>query len=176
MMDTKGKVVVGVDGSESSIQALRLAARLAPALEAPIHVVGVWELPLMYSDESGYVPPNFHGIEAIEATEATVLAETIAKAFGPDIPKNLSQELIRGRARNKLLEASAGAVLLVVGRHGRGGFLGMHLGSVSSACVAHAYCPVLVVQSDGEVHAEGSHRTHHLWKGSKTQSQDPTKP
>jgi nucleotide-binding universal stress UspA family protein len=176
MMDTKGKVVVGVDGSEFSIQALRLAARLAPALQAPVHAVAVWELPPIFADETGYVPPDFDGIEAIEAAEAKILAETVAKAFGPDVPKNLSQELIRGPARDKLVEAGADAALLVVGRHGNGGFLGMHLGSVSSACVSHAHCPVLVVRSDGEVHAEGSHRTHPLWKGSKTKGHDPSKP
>ncbi|MFJ5692879.1 universal stress protein [Arthrobacter sp. NPDC093125] len=72
------------------------------------------------------------------------------------------------------MEAGAGASLLVVGRRGHGGFLGMHLGSVSSACVSHADCPVLVVRSDSEVHAEGSPRTHHLWKGPKTKRQNPS--
>ncbi len=101
-MDTKGKVVVGVDGSESWGQALRLAARLAPALEAAIHAVAVWELPPVYADETGDVPPDVDVIEAIEAAEAAeakILAETVAKAFGPDVPRNLSQELIRGPAR-----------------------------------------------------------------------------
>ncbi|WP_457971719.1 universal stress protein [Arthrobacter sp. D1-17] len=179
MMDTKGKVVVGVDGSESSVQALRLAARLAPALEAAIHAVAVWELPPVYADETGYVPPDFDAMEAIDAAEAAekkILADTVAKAFGTDVPRNLSQELIRGPARDKLVEAGAGAALLVVGRRGHGGFLGMHIGSVSSACVSHADCPVLVVHSDGEVQVEGSPRPHHLWKSSKTKGQDPSKP
>lgn len=179
MMDTKGKVVVGVDGSESSVQALRLAARLAPALEAAIHAVAVWELPPVYADETGNIPPDSDATEAIEAAEAAeakILADTVTKAFGPDIPENLSQELIRGPARDKLVEAGTGAALLVVGRRGHGRrFLGMHLGSVSSACVSHADCPVLVVHSDSDVRAKGSPRTHHFWKGSKTKGQDTSK-
>lgn len=127
-MDTKGKAVVGVDGSESSVQALRLAARLAPALEAAVHAVAVWELPPVYADETGYVPPDVDATEAIEAAEAAeakILADTVAKAFGTEIPRNLSQELLRGPARDKLVEAGAGAALLIVGRRGHGGFLGM---------------------------------------------------
>jgi nucleotide-binding universal stress UspA family protein len=162
MMDTAGKVVVGVDGSESSVQALRLAARLAPALDARIHAVACWDFPQMYA---GYVPPDF---AAFEESAAKTLAEAIAKAFGPDAPEGMSQELVRGPAPAKLVDAGAGAAMLVVGRRGHGGFLGMHLGSVSSACVSHADCPVLVV------HTDGSHRTHHLWKGAK--GQDPSQP
>jgi len=154
-MATEGKVVVGVDGSESSIQALRLAARLAPALDARVHVVACWDFPQMYA---GYVPPDF---AAFETAAAKTLSETLDKAFGPDVPEGISQDLIRGPAPAKLVEAGAGAAMLVVGRRGHGGFLGMHLGSVSSACVSHADCPVLVV------HTDGNHRTHHLWKGSK---------
>ncbi len=157
-------MVVGVDGSESSIQALRLAARLAPALDARVHAVACWDFPQMYA---GYVPPDF---AAFEESAAKTLAEAIDKAFGPDAPEGMSQELVRGPAPAKLVDAGAGAAMLVVGRRGHGGFLGMHLGSVSSACVSHADCPVLVV------HMDGSHRTHHLWKGSKGTSDRTTKP
>ena len=162
-MDAEGKVVVGVDGSESSIEALRYAARVAPALDARVHAVACWHFPEMYA---GYVPPDF---DAFEAAAAKVLAETIDKAFGPDAPGDLTTELVRGPAPEKLVEAGAGARMLVVGRRGHGGFLGLHLGSVSSACVSHADCPVLVV------HVKESHRPHHLWWGAKAKSHDPAK-
>lgn len=163
-MDAEGKVVVGVDGSESSIEALRFAARVAPALDARVHAVGCWHFPEMYA---GYVPPDF---DAFEASAAKVLAEAIDKAYGPDAPEGLTTELVRGPAPEKLVEAGAGARMLVVGRRGHGGFLGLHLGSVSSACVAHADCPVLVM------HEKESHRQHRLWRGSKAKSDGTAKP
>ena len=162
-MEAEAKVLVGVDGSESSIQALRLGARLAPALNATIVAVACWDFPEIYA---GYVPPDF---ARFEAAAAKTLADALEKAFGEETPERLTSQLVRGPAAAKLVEAAVGASLLVVGRRGHGGFLGMHLGSVSSACVAHADCPVLVL------HAESSHRSHHLWKGSKAKGQTPEK-
>ena len=148
-MDEEAKVVVGVDGSDSSVQALRLAAQLAPALEARVHAVACWDFPQIYA---GYVPPDF---EAFETAARRVLTDTLAKAFGSDVPGTLTTDLVRGPAPARLVEAGAGARMLVVGRRGHGGFMGLHLGSVSSACVAHADCPVVVV------HGEGGHDPHH---------------
>lgn len=155
MDNPEAKIVVGVDGSDSSVEALRFAARLAPALEARIHAVACWDFPQIYA---GYVPPDF---DAFEAAAAKTVEEAIGKAFGPEPPVAISRELVRGPAPAKLVEAGTDAAMLVVGRRGHGGFLGMHLGSVSSACVSHAACPVLVV------HTDSSHRHHHLWRGTK---------
>jgi nucleotide-binding universal stress UspA family protein len=76
-----------------------------------------------------------------------VLNEAMEQAFGQEIPPNVIPRAVRGHPRDSLIDASRRADMIVVGRRGHGGFGGLLLGSVSSACVAHAHCPVLVVHS-----------------------------
>ncbi|MDP9933868.1 MULTISPECIES: universal stress protein [Paenarthrobacter] len=143
-----GRIVVGVDGSEASVAALREAQRLALPLGADVVATAFWEFPRVYD---GYVAM---GIDRFEEAAGDVLKQTVGQAFGPGRPSNVVSRLERGHPREGLIEASRSADLLVVGRRGHGGFGGLLLGSVSSACVAHAHCPVLVVHAP-EAH-EGS--------------------
>ncbi len=136
-----GRIVVGVDGSEASIEALRRARKLAVPLGAQVIATAYWEFPQAYG---GYVDMGFEGFEE---SAGQVLKDSLEKAFGPDLPDNVESRLVRGHARESLIEASRDADMIVVGRRGHGGFGGLLLGSVSSACVAHAHCPVLVVHA-----------------------------
>jgi nucleotide-binding universal stress UspA family protein len=56
-----------------------------------------------------------------------------------------STKLEVGSPAYALIDAAKGAAMLVVGSRGHGGFMGLLLGSVSSACVHHAHCPIVVV-------------------------------
>lgn len=136
-----GKIIVGVDGSDASIEALRLGSRLAQALGTRLEAWGCWEYPAGYE---GYLAMGVEGF-AHDAEEN--LEHSLGEAFGPERPRNVSARLVHGSARTSLVDGSRGASLLVVGRRGRGGFPGLRLGSVSAACVAHAHCPVLVVHA-----------------------------
>ena len=137
-------IVVGVDGSEASVEALRHAQGLAVPLSATVIALACWDYPQVYD---GYIAV---GIDDFDVRAGQFLAEAVAKAFGPETPGNLKMRLIQGHPRPTLIEESKSADMLVLGRRGHGGFGGLLLGSVSSACVAHAHCPVLVVHAPEE--------------------------
>lgn len=136
------RVVVGVDGSTSSIEALRWAGRTAVALGLQIDALASWEYPANYGMAGvvdGWDP---------EQDAAKMLAHTVTTAFDGDTPKGLHEHIGRGNAAAVLITASNHAELLVVGSRGHGGFVGLLLGSVSTQCTAHAGCPVVVVRAN----------------------------
>lgn len=134
-------IVVGVDGSDASVEALRRAQSLAGPLSAKLVALSCWDIPQMYD---GYVAM---GIDDFDIRAGEILQDSVVKAFGTETPANVETRLVQGHPRRMLIEASRSADMLVLGRRGHGGFGGLLLGSVSSACVAHAHCPVLVVHT-----------------------------
>ncbi|OIQ68955.1 universal stress protein [mine drainage metagenome] len=136
-------IVVGVDGSESSKNALRWAAKLAPALGNRIEVVVAWEYPMMLGWEGG-IPDWWRPDEDAKK----ILQESLEAVFEKNPPKGLVSQIRQGHPSTVLLEASKDAQMLIVGSRGHGGFAGLLLGSVSSACAEHATCPVLVVHGE----------------------------
>lgn len=135
------KIIVGVDGSEASIEALRRASALAGDLNAQVEAIGCWDYPRMYD---GYM---IAGLEGFKEGAEKILNDAVKNAFGSDAPGNLKVSLLRGDPRSLLIKASEDADLLVVGRRGHGTLTGMLIGSVSSSCIAHAKCPVLVAHA-----------------------------
>jgi nucleotide-binding universal stress UspA family protein len=134
------KIVVGVDGSEQSIAALRQADRLSRLLGARIEAVTTWTYPVAMSPYAITAEPTFEQI-----AEQT-LDEALTEAFGTDRPALLTTVVQHGHPAQVLIERSTGAEMLVLGSRGRGGFAGLLLGSVSSECASHANCPVLSVR------------------------------
>ncbi len=141
--DAEHVIIVGVDGSESSKNALRWAARLAPSLNATIHAIVAWEYPIVFGLEGG-IP----GIWKPDETAKEILSNTLDSVFGKERPAGLKGSISQGHPTFVLLDASEGAEMLIVGSRGLGGFKGLLLGSVSSSCAEHAKCPVLVVHGD----------------------------
>lgn len=132
-------IVVGVDGSQPSIDALLYAVKLGDALDKHVEAVAIWHPAVsmydVYSPDPGWSPDG----EAHQTLE-----DAIAKAFGDMVPDRLSASTWKGRTAKALIEISADAEMLVIGSRGHGGFAGLMLGSVSSACAAHARCPVVI--------------------------------
>ena len=133
-------IVVGVDGSPGSIDALRWAVRQARATGAEVLAVTAWEIPATF----GYAPSLDDVDWAAEArkTVDTALGEVVEGGHSVA----MTSRVARGHAGTVLVEASRDADLLVVGSRGHGTAVGMLLGSVSEHCVHHAECPVVVVR------------------------------
>jgi Universal stress protein UspA and related nucleotide-binding proteins len=136
------RIVVGVDGSAGSKLALQWAQRLARTEQASIDIVAAWE----YPNTLGWaaVPDGYTPKDDLEKAVSQVVDE----AFGPERPSHLQIAIREGHPAKVLLDASAGALLLVVGSRGHGGFAGLLLGSVSARVAELATCPVLVVHGD----------------------------
>ncbi|WP_218712479.1 universal stress protein [Arthrobacter sp. BF1] len=137
-LGTDSSIVVGVDGSPESILALRWAKTLASTLGCTIMAISAWHLETVYGP---YPVTDWDG----ESEAHQVLNQALGEAFGGEPPVGMVAEVRRGRPVPVLLNLAQSAQMLIVGSRGHGGFAGMLLGSVSSACAAHARCPVLVV-------------------------------
>ena len=137
------RVVVGVDASEESKEALRWAARYARLVGATLDVVHAWHL----ADEHAWLqslPPPANPTDVAHKALATVVEDVVPS----DVITHSSVR--EGHAADVLVDAARGAALLVVGSRGHGGFDGLLLGSVSAQCAEHAPCTVVVVRpSDG---------------------------
>lgn len=137
------KIVVGVDGSEGSKNALRWAAGIAAAIGARILAVSVVDEPSTYGWSS--LPPLSPPHPQIE----TKLRQTVDEVFGSQRPDGLAMEICQGSVAATLMALGNDADLLVVGSRGLGGMAGLLLGSVSARVAEYASCPVVVVHGTG---------------------------
>ncbi|MEJ2853697.1 MULTISPECIES: universal stress protein [unclassified Saccharothrix] len=143
-----GPVVVGVDGSPASEEAVDFAFEAASARGVPLKAVHAWTDFLVDGAYGSRLAVDW---AQVEAAEERVLAERLA-GRSEKYPDVVVQRLVvRDRPVRALLAEAEGAGLLVVGSRGHGGFTGMLLGSTSQALVHHATCPLAVVRPiDGE--------------------------
>ena len=140
------QIVVGVDGSDSSRTALQWAYDEAAYHGASLTVVSIWHPPaLPMSPPYGAMPPE--GYESQPEKDARDLLERLTGELEPRTPEvDVRISISKGSPAKVLIDMSQAADLVVVGSHGRGGFAGMLLGSVSQHVVAHAACPVVVLR------------------------------
>jgi nucleotide-binding universal stress UspA family protein len=123
-------VVVGVDGSEESLNAVEWAAREAWRHGAPLRIVSALAMPALGA-----------AVTRAEEVAPDLLIDT---DLLPVAPPALA-----------VADSGSGALMLVVGARGAGGFAAMVLGSVSRYAAMHARCPVVVVREEtSAIHRE----------------------
>ena len=140
-------IVIGVDGSESALRAVRWGAAEAVRRRRPIRLVHVYQ-----------VPVGLHGGIVDPGTVRTALREEgrrllrAARAAVAEVSADLRPEIVLESAAvvPALVVQSRSASLLVLGSRGLGGFTGLVIGSTAVLLAGRVHCPMVVVRGDGE--------------------------
>lgn len=144
-MDGRELIVVGIDGSDASLFALRWALKEAVVREAVVEVVHCY-LPQTLTDLGFSTPHELHTASAI-MVENEVAAAVREMPQPPEV-RTCSDP---GGPAKVLVEKSTSASLLVLGVHGRTALRDLILGRVGQSCLRHAQCTVVVVGPDNSV-------------------------
>ena len=167
-------IVVGVDGSEISREALKLGLAEAGLRGSRVRAVLAWTAvsPMSMSDPSG-VGVDF-GLpidpEPIRLAMESSLRDVVEAVAG-ERASEVERVLVEGPPADVILDQAADAELIVIGQHGRGAVSSLVLGSVSHHVLQHARCPVLVVPA---AHAVSPHngRGYPAPHGSRADGED----
>ncbi len=145
------KILLAVDGSESSQAAVASVAARPWPTGSEIKILAVAELHIMPTPEFGMLPPSYYD-SAAEA--AHTLAQAAIKAAWEVIQQRMTTGLTvttdikTGFAKAAILDEAEhwGADLIILGSHGYKGLQRFLLGSVSQAVATHAPCSVEIVR------------------------------
>ena len=139
-----GPVLVGADGSPSSLEAVEAAAREARIWGRTLRIVHAQSWPAMnvpFGTSALALPEG----ELAELAQQT-LSEAVERARATEPNVEIDEEVVAGEALAVLEAESRTASLVIVGSRGLGGFTGLLVGSVAVHLATHAQCPVLVVR------------------------------
>jgi nucleotide-binding universal stress UspA family protein len=152
-----GTIVVGVDGSDRSRNALRWAVDEAKLRRDNVLAVYAWEAPFVPAVDIPPQPdpPVYLPEVIVQAQEgAGALVERVASEFS-DEGVEIESIAVEGAAASVLVDVAEDADLLVVGSRGRGGLAGLLLGSISQQVAQHAPCPVVIHRRREDVSERG---------------------
>ena len=137
-------IVVGVDGSEESREALRWALGEAELRGSAVRAVHAWSRPIAFGGP--IMPPQALDPSALRDRAQDSLDSAVDEIAGEGPAVAVERLVEEGAAADVLVRAAEGADLLVVGSRGHGGFAGLLLGSVSPQCAQHAPCAVVIAR------------------------------
>lgn len=152
------RVIVGVDGLESSTGAIRFAFERAAIDGLGLTVVHTWQL----DSVEGAPAAKSWGteLERLDVTERSLLSQSIA-GYREQFPAvDVRRHVVQRHPVDELVRLSENARMLVVGTRGRGSVRGVIEGSVSQGVLRRAHCPVAVVHPDTDdlVHGDDRHQ------------------
>ena len=145
------EIVVGVDGSESSVRAAQWAVDEAGLRDGAVRVITAFQAPAAWlgmGEALGATITTSVSEEDLRGYGAATIAEVLTKLLVPDGVEVIADPRM-GNASDVLIDASKSASLLVVGSRGHGDIGSVLLGSTGMHCVHHASCPVVVVPNQG---------------------------
>jgi nucleotide-binding universal stress UspA family protein len=142
-------VVAATDGSEESLRAVEWAAREAVLRGAPLRIVNAVALPPRMS--SAHPESEYDDVTDVITKGANTALQAASDRAGNAAPGLLfDTDHLDGAPAEAVTQSGSGALMLVVGSRGRGGFAALILGSVSRYAATHASCPVVVVREPHE--------------------------
>ena len=144
-MSEHHRIIVGVDGSQSSKAALAWAVGQAELTGAIVDAVIAWHYPIAFGG-APFAPIGSLMDADFAGTAERVVNAAISETVDLSSPVKVSAAVREGNAAQVLLAEADDADLLVVGSRGHGGFAEALLGSVSQHCVHHAACPVVIIR------------------------------
>jgi nucleotide-binding universal stress UspA family protein len=142
-----GSIIVGVDGSPESNNALRWAVEEAKLRGARLKAVHCWLYPVGIGIDVYVLPPE----DVMEKSAASALDVAIDAALeGFEAVPPIERVIVNGSAGHILATMSDEAELVVVGTRGRGGFTGLLLGSAANQVAHHAKCPAVLIHKESK--------------------------
>jgi nucleotide-binding universal stress UspA family protein len=151
-------IVVGVDASAGSDAALRWALAEARLRGSSLRVVHAYQSPYVpgagaeLGATGGMAVPVVYGEngeelrQAVETEARNLIDNALRRADGESTDGlGIERVAAEGPPVQMLIASARDAELLVLGSRGRGGFLGLLLGSVSQQCAQHPPCPVVIL-------------------------------
>jgi nucleotide-binding universal stress UspA family protein len=137
-------IVVGVDGSPHSQNALDWAVNESALRHVPLTVLAVVPAAAAIWGITGQAPASEETHAAVKQAAEEMVDKSVARQGGQAV----TVRTVDGVAADELIKASEGAELVIVGARGAGGFATLMMGSVSAQVARHSHCPVVVIPNE----------------------------
>ena len=147
------RILVGVDGSESALAAVRWATAEAHRRKVGLRLVEALDSPSAESASRWAVETGVLERHQQAARDRVAAGATVAAEIAPEVP--VTAEVVSGHPVECLRTEAQRAQLVVLGHRGIGGLAGLVVGSTAVALAAHADCPVVVVRGSEPVDGVG---------------------